>query len=168
MSEQATRMCIHCRRHVPLSSFKGGSRTRVCLVHARSLRVAYVLGTVRKRAFNCLRLRARHDRFAFGQSCITLSMEELLAFLSDDQIGDYSRWSLVPRHPDRVLSADNAVLVTNYQRRYLMCQWRSGKSIEAYKDHLAFLTAKPEHGPRTPAKPPRGRRGAAATPGVGP
>ena len=147
MSDSATRMCIHCKRHLPLASFKEGTRARVCLVHARSLRVKYVLGTVRKRAFNCLRLRARHDRFAFGQPRISLSMDEVLAHLSDDQVRDYSRWSLVPRHPERVLSSDNAVLVTNYQRRYLMCQWRTGKSLEAYKAHLAFLMGKPDHVP---------------------
>ena len=138
------RVCIHCRRPLPLTSFKEGSRTRVCLVHAKSLRLGYVLGTVRKRAFNSLRLRARHDRFAFRQERISLSIEEALAHLTEEQIQDYSRWSLVPRCPEKVLSGTNAVLVTNYQRRYLMCQWKMGRSLEAYKAHLAFLMSNPE------------------------
>ncbi len=142
----ATRVCVHCRRPLPIGSFKEGSKTRVCLEHARRLRVGYVLGTVRKRAFNSLRLRARHDRFAFRQERIKLSMEEALGLLTDEQIQDFARWSLVPRRPEEVLAGDNAVLVTNYPRRSLMCQWRTGRSVEAYKAHLAYLLLR-EGGP---------------------
>ena len=138
---------------MPIESFKEGSRTRVCLMHARKMRLRYSLGTLEKRAFNSLRLRARHDRFAFRQESIRLSSPEALAHLSPEQLRDYPRWSLVPRHPERVLDADNSVLVTNYQRRYLMCQWRTDRCPRTYKNHLAFLVGKPDHGPPARARP---------------
>jgi hypothetical protein len=142
-----TRVCIHCRRPLSMENFKPGGGTRVCLVHAKALRLGYVLGTMRKRAFNCIRLRARHDRFAFGQERIRLPIEEALAYLTESQVQDYGRWSLVPLHPEKMLEGGNAMLVTNYQRRYLMCQWNMGKSLEAYKAHLTFLMGNPDHVP---------------------
>jgi hypothetical protein len=136
-------LCLHCGHDVPADQFRGGIRARVCIHHARKLRLKYNSGSPEKRAFNCLRLRARHDRFAFGQDCIRMSRDEALAFLSDEQLHDFKRWSLMPRDPSRVLSADNAVLVTNFQRHYLMCQWHTGRCLLAYKEHLEFLLSNP-------------------------
>ena len=138
----ATRTCIHCDRALPLESFREGSKSRVCDEHLRVFRLGYVLGTARKRAFNCLRLRARHDRFAFGKDFIRFNVDDVLDFLTEEQIANFSAWSLVPLHPDEVLSPNNMVVVTNFQRRYLMCQWRSARCIKAYEAHLKFLLSK--------------------------
>jgi hypothetical protein len=153
-----TRICLHCRHPQPIEKFKVGSKTRVCIKHAREMRLRYSLGTLEKRAFNSLRLRARHDRFAFRHGAIQLSSSEALAHLTPEQLCDYPRWSLVPRCPERVLDARNAVLVTNYQRRYLMCQWRTDRCPVTYKNHLAFLLAKAAHGPPTLTRPSRPSR----------
>ena len=139
MSEGLTRVCIHCGVPVPVERFTGGPRTRVCVKHAKAARINYAVGNPRRRAFNCLRLRARHDRFAFGHDFIRLSREEALALLTEARIPEFSRWSLMPRDPERVLEVGNMVLVTNYQRHYLMSQWRTMRSPAAYKEHLAFL-----------------------------
>lgn len=135
------RWCRACKTLHPPELFKPNNKHKFsCIPHLKAKQQQYSFGTHEKRAFNCLRCRARMDRITFGQQEMTLSHKLVDSIMSKDQMANYSQYSLIPFHPDKPLSADNIVVVTTHQRSYILGKWKATRDVSEYRRALKFIT----------------------------
>ena len=137
--EGQQRFCKKCDRMLPLDLFRKGSNRYLCHAHLKEEHKVQVLGTLDKRAFNSLRCRCRKDTSLFNQNRLKLSRKEVVALLTRDQLARYSQWCIVPRNPQKPLTPDNAAVISSYQRRYLICNWKFKRDPELYQRDLSQL-----------------------------
>jgi hypothetical protein len=144
MTEEQTgvRMCTTCAKLLPLSDFPEGKRMYTCTKHFKEMKHVYALGTVHKRANHSLRSRAYMDmKRLFGQDRImNLSSKQILAMLTADQLDSYSKFSLIPKNPEKPLSIENCQLVTTMQRAYVMTNWKQSRDATKYASALQSIT----------------------------
>jgi len=134
------RVCFKCNKILPLEAFKPNTQINTCREHLRETQRRFVVGTPARRAFNCLRCKARADSIAFGQKSIKFSFNEMTKILTEKQIQDYAHYSVIPLRPNETLSVDNHAVVTVRQRKYIMTRWQESKDAEQYKcDVACFL-----------------------------
>jgi hypothetical protein len=97
------------------------------------------LATKLQRAFNSLMCRVRRDRELFGHTKTSLSTQDLLELLTEDQVENFSAWAVVPKHPDLILSKTNAMVIPVFQRKFLVTEWKAGKDHALYTRRLEAL-----------------------------
>ena len=133
------RFCTLCDKLLPLNKFRPGSKRNCCHEHIKELAKFYTSGTQEKRAVNSLRSRVARDMTLFGPDKIHMSQREMIAMLNADQISNFSRWCIMPKNPTEPLSLSNAVLLLDYQRKYLIAAWKITKDKTEYEDQLNHL-----------------------------
>ena len=138
------RLCRACNKLLPLNCFRMDKRKYTCIEHLKARKRKMILGTTEKRCFNSLRCRARHDMLAFGHTKMQISRKLINAILTDDQIEDFTHHCVIPTNPDKILSADNIVVVNTWQRSYVIRRWRASKSTEQYIRDLTFILNAPD------------------------
>lgn len=139
------RLCKKCNKLLPLDHFNPDKRRFMCKMHLRALRLRMVLGTQEKRAFNSLRCRARQDQILLGHSKIKISRMQVRDLMTKEQIADFQKFCIIPRRPEEILSEDNVIVVTYFQRQYIMGKWKLDKDIEQYKRDLDYILAAPDY-----------------------
>lgn len=139
------RLCKACNKLLPLSEFHPTKRKFTCLTHLRAAKRKEILGTHEKRAFNSLRCRARQDMLMFGRKRMSVSRKQVEALLTDEQLSHFDQYSLIPRDPEDILSVDNIVVVSKFQRHYVIGRWRATRDPAQYKRDLDFILDAPNH-----------------------
>jgi hypothetical protein len=134
-----TRWCIKCNKLIPLDQFRTNKRTYLCTEHFRDMKRQDTLGTREKRAFNSLRCKARADMMLFGMSHMVLPRASVVGMLTDDQITNFSKVTIIPRRPDQPLTKENSIVVTSIQRIYVVAKWRSARDPDQYEHDLQFV-----------------------------
>jgi len=137
--ESGLRLCITCKKLLPLDQFNPKKREYTCIEHMRANKRRLVLGTQDKRAFNSLRCRARSDMLLFGHDKMKLSRKELMSMLTENQMQNFSQYCVIPRKPEEILTIDNAVVVGTHQRRYVVGRWKRAKDVAQYEQDLKLL-----------------------------
>lgn len=134
------RWCRACKELHPPQCFKPNHKHKFsCIAHLKEKQRQYTFGTHEKRAFSCLRFRAKQDKAVFRQQRMIMSKEQITAILSGDQMANYSLYSLIPKNPNKNLSADNALVVTMHQRRYIISRWKAMHDVDEYKSDIDFI-----------------------------
>lgn len=146
MTEQHSglRLCKKCDKLLPLDQFNPKKRKFTCKMHMRAIHHRTVLGTHEKRAFNSLRCRARQDQLLLKQPRIHISRKQVKALLTDQQMEDFSHFCLIPKDPTKILSAENVLVVSSLQRKYIMGRWRLKQDVEQYRVDLEFILEAPK------------------------
>lgn len=137
------RWCVPCKMLHPNEMFRPDNKRRfTCIQRLRAEKRQGTLGTHQKRAFNCLRCRARKDQAKFGQEKLAINRKIVTALLSEDQMANYSKYCIVPLHPHKTLSAENAIVVTTHQRCYILSRWNASRDVTEYGQALQFITGR--------------------------
>jgi hypothetical protein len=139
------RLCTECDKLLPLDNLRPHVRTHLCIAHLRAQKMKTLLGTHNKCAFNSHRCRARQDILMFGHKNIAIPRKLVTALLIEAQMEDFSRHCIVPKNPDQILSKDNIVVVTSFQRSYIVNHWRVTRDSAQYMRDLAFILEAPDH-----------------------
>jgi len=137
--EQQTglRFCSVCDKFLPLSEFKTG-RTRIflCVEHMREMEKQRILGFTPRRAYMTLLSRARADLAIFGHKKVCITLKELIAKLTEEQIMHSDAYAIVPLRPVSPITILNSVIISNEQRRYLVTLYKRSKDPEEYEQAL--------------------------------
>jgi hypothetical protein len=144
LTEDATsqRYCMDCNTLLQVDSFKANDAKRFkCHACLKATKRAFLSSQI-QRAYNNLLNKARRDKALFGYSSIVLSTDDVLGIVTADQIRNFSYWTIVPRNPGLMLTKDNAIVIRNFQRTFLVAQWKREKNPEAYAKHLQALPVK--------------------------
>jgi hypothetical protein len=72
------------------------------------------------------------------QARLAMGVNDIKALLTPEHMSNFSKYCIVPRTPDAVLSPDNAIVVTTAQRRFAVESWKSGAA--AYRAALDLVT----------------------------
>jgi hypothetical protein len=139
------RLCTECDKLLPLDNFRPNVRTHLCIKHLRAQKMKTLLGTLNKRGFNSLRCRARQDMLMFGHRNVAIPRKLVTSLLTEDQMENFSTHCLIPRNPDQILSKDNIVVVTSFQRSYIVNHWRVTRDSAQYMRDLDFILGAPDH-----------------------
>lgn len=137
------RLCKQCNMLLPLAQFRQKSREYLCLTHFRATRRRHILGTHEKRAFNSLRCKARQDMIMFGHDHMVISRKQFTAMLTEEQMANFSLYCMIPRRPDKPLTRDNSIIVTSFQRKYIVSKWRIARDPDQYERDLEYILAAP-------------------------
>jgi hypothetical protein len=140
--ETGLRFCNRCDKMLPLDRFQTNRRKYVCSVHLKEIHVHETLGTQEKRAFNCLRCRARSDMLLFKQERMFMPKTLVLTMLTAEQIANFPDYCIVPKRPDQPLSKDNSIIVTLTQRKYVIKKWKSARDADKYEHELNHILNK--------------------------
>ena len=140
------RLCRQCNMLLPLDQFrpKRGNKY-LCISHLRATRRRHILGTHEKRAFNSLRCKARQDMLMFGHDHMVISRKQFNAMLTEEQMQNFSTHCMIPRRPDRPLTSENAIIVTTFQRKYVVGRWKITRDPDQYERDLAYILAAPPY-----------------------
>ena len=138
------RLCLSCNKMLPIDKFKPNRYEHTCIEHLRARKCHSVLGTADKKAFNSLRCRARSDMIMFGHKQMKLSRQELMKIITKQQLQNYSKYCVIPRRPDEILTVDNIVIVESSQRRYVVGRWKRTEDANQYVRDLALILSMPE------------------------
>ena len=138
-----TRFCKRCDKMLPLDQFDLKKTRFLCEVHQREAQRYYEFGTVEKRALSTLCAKSQGDRRIFGHEKVVIRKKDVIKMLNPDQMIHYSDYAIVPRDPTMQTSKENVQLVTIYQRRCLVKNWRKTRDAEQYKDLLRRLMEQP-------------------------
>ncbi len=144
LTEDATsqRYCMDCNTLLQVDAFDAtGTKRFKCHVCLKATKRAYLSSHI-QRAYNILLSKARRDKALFGHSSIDLSSDDVLGIVTTDQIRNFSYWSIVPRNPGLMLTKDNAIVIRNFQRTFLVAQWKREKTPAAYAKYLQALPVK--------------------------
>ena len=139
------RLCTKCKEMLPLDRFHPNVRRPMCIVHQRAYKLKMVLGTHNKRAFNSLRCRARQDMLMFGHRNVAIPRKLVTSLLTEDQMENFSIHCLIPKNPEQILSKDNIVVVTKFQRAYIIGHWRATRDTQQYIRDLEFILEAPQY-----------------------
>ena len=137
------RLCKACNMLLPLDQFRPKRSRFMCLYHLRASRRNLILGTDEKRAFNSLRCKARQDMVMFGHKHMTISRQAVNSKLSEEQIKNFNMYCIIPRRPDTPLTNENSIIVTSFQRKYVMAKWRVTRDADMYEQDLKYILAAP-------------------------
>ena len=125
-----------CNCLLPLDRFKAKQQPRnVCHVCHKARKMEFY-NTQLKLAYNSLLCRARCDRALFGQTKISISLQELLLMIDNTQIESFMTWAIVPKNPSETVTKENSVVVPSYQRRFLVSRWKVHRDPQAYAEEL--------------------------------
>lgn len=143
--EIGMRFCTTCAKMLPLENFFPGKRHFKCITHLRESKLRSLTGTPERRAENSFRSRARQDMVMFGHAAIKVGAEHIRELLTPERITNYSKYCIIPKTPDRPLSAENIMVATTAQRRYVISAWKAAsRDAEAYRSSLDhILTFRP-------------------------
>ena len=131
-----TRFCKRCNAMVSLEKFSQKDTRFLCETHRREAQRVSEFGTVERRALSTLCAKSQGDRKIFGQAKMILRKKDMTQLLKPEQIQNYSEWAVIPKDPTKETSTDNAEVVTVYQRRFLVRNWKKNKNPEQYMDLL--------------------------------
>ena len=137
------RLCKGCNMLLPLDQFRPKRGKYMCLAHLRAARRRHILGTNEKRAFNSLRCKARQDMIMFGHDRMAISRQQFNSMLSEEQMRHFSLYCMIPLRPDKPLTHDNVVIVTSFQRKYIVAKWRIAHDPDQYERDLEYILAAP-------------------------
>ena len=59
--------------------------------------------------------------------------------LNEEQIENYVKYCMVPRHPEQPLDIDNSVIITTIQRAYIVAGWKAIRDPAKYTSDLEFV-----------------------------
>jgi hypothetical protein len=138
-----TRFCKHCDAMLPLDRFTRKDAGYLCDTHRRLAQRKSEFGTVERRALSTLCAKAQGDRRVFGHARMALRKSEMAKMLTQEHIQNYPEWAIVPRDPTRETAADNAALITVYQRRCLVRNWKKHRAPDMYMDLLRRALEQP-------------------------
>jgi len=141
--QSGMRLCMECKKLLPLDKFRQDKRKYTCIEHLRAEKRRQILGTLEKRAFNSIRCRARLDMLLFGHTKMALSRKQVSAMLTHEQMQNYSQFAVIPRRSDEMLTIENAVLVHDWQRRYVLDRYKKARDAPQYESDLAFISSLP-------------------------
>ena len=117
------RFCRVCNDFLPVSAFPSGQRRYTCRAHLweRVGRPAKqtLLAKPRKCLLARLWMQCYKDRRVFGHARVALTQAELDAMLVAAGAGA-AKFAVLPRDPRQPISRDNAVLVSQEDRRALL------------------------------------------------
>jgi hypothetical protein len=130
------RFCKRCNAMVPLDQFRQTNTRYLCDTHRRQAQRDSEFGTVERRALSTLCAKSQGDRKIFGHTKMFLRKRDLTPMLKPEQIQNYSEWAIIPRDPAKETSTENAEVVTVYQRRCLVRNWKKHRNPEQYMDLL--------------------------------
>ena len=157
--ELGQRFCIRCKAMLPSSSFPPGQQQTpqhfVCTAHPldimktkprirtdariKSDRSEPLVKKPKTSAVQFLRTRARRDTRLFGQTTSELSLKHLKKMLSKEQEEHFENFAVVPIRANEPLSAQNAVIITVSQRRWLTGLWKQKRDQALYARDLKLL-----------------------------
>jgi hypothetical protein len=140
-AETGMRFCLACNKLLPPENFRSnGTRAHTCMMHIRDEKKRYIIGTNGKKSiFDSMRTRAHHDIFTLGQTHVHISRQQVMDILSEKQMANYTKYCLLPLHPDKTFSSENVVVVTTVQRGYLLKRWEHSKNVQEYHNDLKLL-----------------------------
>jgi len=124
------RYCMKCHLMLPIDNFT--PKSVFCRKHKQ-------IQTKGKTPWDIIRLRCWTDKKAFGHPVVKLPNKSIRQLLRDYQLSDTKAWAIVPIFPTRLLTPDNAAVVTSVHRRYLMAQWKLDNDEELYQHILHGL-----------------------------
>ena len=122
--ETGSRWCKSCDRMVALDQFAPGKRRYQCAAHYRGIRRQLAVGTTDRRMYNSIRSRAYQDMRLFGQTSMGVGVNQIKELMSPAQMADFSAYCIIPKDPSVPMTRENAVAVTNAQRRYVVGTWK--------------------------------------------
>jgi hypothetical protein len=138
--ETGMRMCTMCDKRIPLSEFNTDKRMFKCKMHFREMQRHYNLGSVPKIAYNSIRCRAYKDmKRLFGQTSMHLSRKQIIGMLTEEQMGSFVKFCMIPRDPEKPLDINNSIIVTTIQRAYIVAGWRATHEPARYASDLEFV-----------------------------
>ncbi len=134
------RYCRKCDQMLPAAQFPKDRRARfICHTHFREQLRWIIAGTPQKRAVSAIRLRAWRDLPLFKQKSMELCQKGILSLLSEEQIAKYNDFCIVPKHPDKQMDIDNAVVITKAQRVCVVNAWKNAFSPSEYERMLELV-----------------------------
>ena len=131
--------CKKCDDFLPLDKFKQRKDTKLCYTHLKERDRLNKRRNQAIRALNSYRTKAYADMLTFGMKRININGRDILTILSQDQISNFTNWSMVPRRPDQEITQGNVVMITSAQRRYLVATWKLTKNADEYENNLKNL-----------------------------
>ena len=142
--EIGMRFCTTCAKMLPLDNFFPGKRHFKCITHLRESKLRSLTGTPERRAVNSFRSRARQDMVLFGHAAVKVGADHIRDMLTPERIANYSKYCIIPKTPDHPLSAENIMVATTAQRRYVISAWKAAaRDAEAYRRSLAHILTSP-------------------------
>ena len=142
--EFGMRFCTTCAKMLPLSNFLPGKRHFKCSTHHRESKLRSLTGTPERRAVNSFRSRARQDMIMFGHAAVKVGAVHIRGMLTPERITNYSKYCIIPKTPDHPLSAENIMVATTAQRRYVISAWKAASNdAAAYRNSLAHILTSP-------------------------
>ncbi len=142
-AESGMRFCRTCNKLIPLDQFARGKRRYQCITHFRKIRSGLAVGTSDRRMYNSIRSRAYQDMRLFGQTSMGLGVKQIRELLTPAQMADFSAYCIIPKDPAVPMARENAVAVTNAQRRYVVGTWKPKKDATAYRLALSYILESP-------------------------
>ena len=141
--ETGSRWCKSCDRMVALDQFAPGKRRYQCAAHYRGIRRQLAVGTTDRRMYNSIRSRAYQDMRLFGQTSMGVGVNQIKELMSPAQMADFSAYCIIPKDPSVPMTRENAVAVTNAQRRYVVGTWKPKRDAAAYRIALSYILESP-------------------------
>ena len=137
------RFCRTCAAFLPVAQFdKTGPRRFYCTFHIRSL---FKTRGVNERATINLRKRLRRDLIALsGKAVIHMTHEELLGLIKHAKKtpSDYHDLCLLPYDPEKPVTANNVLLASKEQRRFLVALYKMNQDACQYKEAVQRIHAR--------------------------
>jgi len=100
--------------------------------------------TIDKRALNSFRCRARIDALMFGHTGLKITQQELLDLLTETHIQEFPKFCLVPLTPNKPLTADNTIVISAQQRRFLIERWKKSRDEKQYESDIELIASNPD------------------------
>ena len=148
------RLCKACNMLLPLDQFRPRRGKYLCLAHLRAASRRHILGTHEKRAFNSLRCKARQDMIMFGHDHMVISRKQFNTKLTEEQMQQFSLYCMIPRRLDKPLTYENSVIVTSFQRKYIVSKWKILRDPDQYERDLEYILAAPLYTGEAEGAPP--------------
>ena len=124
------RFCIACDKMVPLECFKTKNWQYRCAVHARSKLRNHLLAKSLKRVYVSLRSRALQDANLLGNGQMRFPEDQVMSMLNANKSANHKTHCFMPMDPEKPLRVsahkadNNAAIVTNAQRRFVLANWK--------------------------------------------
>ena len=93
--------------------------------------------------YNSIRSRAYQDMRLFGQTSMGVGVNQIKELMSPAQMADFSAYCIIPKDPSVPMTRENAVAVTNAQRRYVVGTWKPKRDAAAYRLALSYILESP-------------------------